>query len=1143
MFTPPIDAGKVTSMTTSSLDSTHPQNSATVMASAGTGKTWLLVTRLVRLLMQGVAPDTILAITFTRKAAAEMQVRLTERLRELAIATPERLGALLEEQGIDNGAESRNRARTLYEEHLRSRQPVRTATFHAFCQEILRRFPLEADVPPGFELVEQDGELIEQAFEALYADATRNPKADIAHALTRLLEHCGSDSNLYSAMRSFLDHRSDWWAYVSDQENPLAFAVHRLQEQLQLDDCESDLRPAFLAEKSQDIAEFAALLARHATKTNLSHADQLATAQLLDLSIDERYQALYDVFITGSGTIRKRNASKALDKALGAAAAERFIGLHEALAAAVLALEDQRYRQQTLRGNRAWFEVGIALLQRYQQLKSEQRLLDFSDLEWRAYRLLTSADNAHWVQYKLDQRIDHLLVDEFQDTNPTQWRLLLPLLQEMAAGNERQRSVFLVGDAKQSIYGFRRADPQLLIAAGSWLKQHVDAVHVGLALSRRSSPAIMECVNRVFGEGGPLANQLQDFEPHTTWHKNLWGEVRLLPLATADDEALPESEQTPRFRNPLTEARQNREDQRFFQEGRQIATAIQEMLQSGLLIGTEDDARPMRYGDILILVRKRTHTRYLEQALREAHIPYLGADRGTLLESLEVRDMVTLLQLLASPNDSLALATVLRSPLFSVSNQALITLARSGSGPWDQRLQALAEQGLDETLSHAANTLNAWRQLADTLPIHDLLDAIYAQGNVQARYQAAFPPHLHSRVRANLTRFLELALEIDSGRYPSLTHFLDRVARMQNQLRDAPDEAPVPGEDRVQIMTVHGSKGLEAPIVILADTASDPMADRAFRGFVEWPADASKPTLMLLVGRKRELDEVTRERLQREEQRQKREQANLLYVALTRARQVLLISGTQPARTSLNWYGDLQQALQDADGNIETLQWSERPLTAVGSGSSETATESAHDEPLDERLTRSLQRAPAAIELNPSQTTDAAAHGSSASDDDALERGNVIHRLLERLAATDQSGMQRCIDETAAEFCYQPTESPFADWATEAVAVRRATTLAPLFSGEGYCEIPLVYRGDDGQAIYGIIDRVVVSDEQVWLVDYKTHRATEPQQLDHIAEGYRQQLQLYAEGLRRIWPDRRLRASLLFTATAEIRDVPLNFDA
>ena len=354
----------------------------------------------------------------------------------------------------------------------------------------------------------------------------------LAQAMDVLLRDSGGYENTRHALATFLQHRNDWWAYIEGQDGAPAYAAGRLQTALGVAP-EIDPVALFHADTAvvAQLDRYAQLLARHSTTTHEKLVANLARARRHQTTPDQAFAFVRDAVLTREQQPRALRASKALTESLGEDDVNELLTLHRQLAGRILAVLEQQRRHATLRLTRAWYVCGQRLLDHYQRLKEEHGLLDFTDLEWKTCQLLNRSQHAEWVQYKLDQRIDHLLVDEFQDTNPTQWRLLLPLLQEMSAGDpQRRRSVFLVGDEKQSIYRFRRADPDLFRAAHAWLTEHAGARTFGQHTSWRSSPAIIRFVNLVFGGETDAVYALRAFEPHATRHETMWGRVELLPL-------------------------------------------------------------------------------------------------------------------------------------------------------------------------------------------------------------------------------------------------------------------------------------------------------------------------------------------------------------------------------------------------------------------------------------------------------------------------------------------------------------------------------------------------------------------------------------------------------------------------------------
>lgn len=1120
---------------TPGLDSPH----LVVRSSAGTGKTWLLSSRVVRLLLEGAAPGGILAITFTKKAAAEIQQRVLARLRHLVDLEASALHAELETLGLPPTAGTAERARTLYETLLSAERPVRATTFHAFCQELLRRFPYEAGVPPGFELVALTEPLEAGAWAQFEADIAEAPEAPLARAADRLLQACGGVSAFRQALMGFIAHRSDWWSYTEDQEDAIALACARTRDALQL----PPHSPFAAFEEHQAahhlLARYAALLARtplNATQTKA--LEWVTAANAPGIAPEARFGLATRAFLTADGAPRVFKISKALASTLGEAASAELADVHAKICSVLLEAHEWARRTETLQATVAWMTCGHHLLERYQRLKQERRQLDFADLEWKAYRLLNASQHAEWVQYKLDQRIDHLLVDEFQDTNRTQWELLLPLLSEIAAGaQESRRSIFIVGDEKQSIYRFRRADPRLLAGAEQWLVENLDAATLAQHTSWRASPAIIRFVNLLFAQ----QSALPDFPVHDTHRTSYWGTVEVLPLVVdAPDERPPSGG----LRNPLTQPRITRTDTRYQREADAMAARIADLVANCTVVG-ENGPRAAAYGDVMILLRDRTHAHYYENALRHRGIPYVGAHRGRFTRCLEVRDLIQLLRALIMPYDDLALASALKSPIFGCSDEELMALSlhvrHRGRVSWRDALRdpALALPA-DSPLARARERIDAWSAVSDRVPVHDLLDRIFNEGDVLARYASAAPAHLQQRVEANLQRLFELALEIDSGRYPSLERFLALIDPMTRGSEEPPGRADERGQ--VRVMTVHAAKGLEAPIVFLVDAALVSRRERAWRPLIDWPLEAPRPRHFHFVGKKDRLDAVSTALIKKEEQSRRQEEMNLLYVALTRAKQWLFISGCAPRRgASGAWYSFMEERVRAAGASCAGLRlpgsndeafhcrlsYGDAPKAKM-EAAAPAATPVA-----DARLQVPLPDVRAqATTVRPSQS----AAPTLAGDGDttgARRRGKALHRMLQALSGGERASARRWMEAELAGSC---TAEEFEAYWQEALGVVEHRAFACFFDPCRYVramnEVPILYFNGERE-VYGVIDRVVLRHDRVVIVEYKTHARATKETLSMLVPTLAPQVQFYAAGARRIWPERGIEAHLLFTACRE----------
>ncbi len=1175
-----------------SLDACNPALNATVSASAGSGKTWLLISRIVRLLIDGAEAGNIIALTFTRKAAAEMQIRLHERLYEMATADSEELATQLKIIGCRDDDATKSIARGLYEKLMHSLYPIRIQTFHSFCQDILSRFPLEADIPPGFELIEDSSLLQRQAWQLLFDEAGIGGKGPLIDALDTIMHFCNGPGNTQTALDSFLDHRSDWWAYTAHKAEAVSFACDQLTRTLQIDDAlmpqdteSDDTKPVtlFLNDTTRlNLKVFANLLYEIKNKTSEKHADSIELALADESDSNKTFNLIQSAFIKKDGEklIQGRQYNATLEKKLGADNACRFIELHDEISASIQQVNEQLKRLLILKINTAWYFAGNHYVKIYQQLKKEMRLLDFTDLEWKCYQLLQHADNAHWVQYKIDQRIDHLLIDEFQDTNPTQWHLLSPILQEIAANPEqRARSVFLVGDEKQSIYSFRRANPALQSQASQWLADNLNAQPTPLDFSRRSSSAIIQCVNKVF-EQEEVKTVMSGFTTHDTHLSTLPGRVFLCDLFAQeeiDNAAEDTTSALQSFRNPLTQPREVSVTTLRHSEADYIAGKILQLKNENTLITVNGKVRPLEYSDVLILTRNRTHVDIYQQALKQYGIPFIGNKKGGLLDNIEIQDLSCLLNTLITPFNNLMLAQVLKSPIFNASDEDLIQLARhtaeqkNSTSHWYERLlhlNAATDIETGKALQRAATLLPRWQALAEQLPVHDCLDKIFSEGNIINRYVAANKKQNKHKVASNCQRFLELSLETDSGRYPGISRFLQRLAHLKSYSENPPEEPlSQSDESRVRLLTIHGSKGLESPVVFLADCNGTTSNKNAYASLVKWPAQENQPTNFQLQLNKDITDQITQKLQQEKLNEQAREELNLLYVALTRAREQLFISGIASTRKQANsWYQLIASGLQDLEtvpSGIEDINGKcyqhlsyEQPdsasIAALSTKVSSTSDKAIKIDPrllqpvdmqmIRKRLQTSFMIAPSLFS-NEFSTTEEIDGETYSADKEHGEinkwRGIIIHRIIELLCKeVSYPASKTSIDTIRQRLKSEITVTNPArldlldNCFAEAISTYDHPQLKEIFNPDkiirAYNEMPLMYRHKK-QAVYGIIDRVIRSADEIMIIDYKSHQLNTTENARDAAQQFTEQLKYYRDGISKLWPQQNIRMGILFT--------------
>lgn len=1105
-----------------------PAASVVVEACAGSGKTWLLVSRILRLLLAGAAPSEILAITFTRKAAQEMAARLREWLEFMALKPDDEVIGFLRARAVPEAEldTALMRARGLYEAVLSAQPPLGISTFHAWFMQVIRSAPLNVGVPADVTLAEQTSPLLEEAWEGYARRLQREARDDPAagRALDYLYSEYGLDGTR-GLLRAFVEQRAEWRAWSAaagaareaHEDDDAAGDAQALARALQDFAAgmgvapDEDLARTFMAGAEGAAVRFFALLAG-GTDADRKFVPAWQAAQGEDAR--GRFAVLRAALLTKGDELRSRKVSKAREKIMGAAAQEELLALHLALGEGVLGVIAGLDEQRAYRLNAAGLEAGLGLLEHYERLKRERQVMDYADLEWYAYDLLAAGDHAPYLQLKLDARYRHVLIDEFQDTNPLQWLALRAWL-EAAAEAGSPPTVFVVGDPKQSIYRFRRAEPRLFSAARNYLEREYGARGLAQNVSRRCAPAILEAANRVFlGDPG-----YEGYGEHHAHYTGKPGRVEILPLP-------PEAPQVPaaetlELRDPLRTPRTEVEDRRREDEARLVARRLREGLARWQVWADHrgEHLRPARYGDVMLLVKRRTHVAVYEEALREAGVPYLTSRRGGLLETLEARDLGALLEFLVSPFDDLRLAHALRAPVFDCSDADLAVLAAAtdGEAGWWPRLQALAARGAaSPALARAHGLLSQWLERADTLPVHDQLDRIYFEAEVHARYAAAVPPALREVVAANLDAFIQHALDADSGRYPSLPRFLGELRDLARAPEEeAPDEGTV-GEaaNAVRIYTIHGAKGLEAPIVWLLDCAAGSARAPGYEALVDWPPEAAAPVHFSLWGRKRELSRAQAALIAQDGLLAAREDLNLLYVAITRAQQMFFASGCSGRGAETSWHARLAAAVPAGGLGAEA------GLTAaprVGESRAEPADIlAAMAELATAEEARALRRP-----MPTGRRSEAAAEAQGAR---GRRYGTLFHALMETLSAypdTEVAAAQQL-------FAAHGGAAEIAAAHARARALLADPALARFFDPALYAyaanEISLI----DAAGRVLRLDRLVEFEDEVWILDYKTDAEGADDGGADVGEKHRAQLAQYRAAMRTIYPAKTVRAAVLY---------------
>ncbi len=1068
-----------------------PARSAVVEACAGSGKTWLLVSRMLRLLLAGAAPSELLAITFTRKAAQQMRERLYQWLEELATVPPAAAVDFLCQRGLDEAAAhaALPAARGLFERVLLSVPGPMITTFHGWFLHLLAHAPLKARGPTA--VAEDTALLLKEAW-LTYAQSLGEQIGSAPEQAMRALLAELPFASVRELLFALVGRRAEWWAYAAGHAQALDAALTEL-ECLAGVRADEDVLAGLFADPSfvADLHAYAALLTRNGAANTQAGRRAATLAQALALlgdrplpggrQRDTAWAGIEAVFLTQTGELRSLKDSKAMRARLGEGDAERLLALHAALGERILAMRARLAEQRAVRLNRWGLTAGLGLIEHYQRLKAERDVIDFTDAEWLAWQLVADDELGPAALARLDRRWRHILIDEFQDTNPLQWQVLRAWLEAYGLDGERP-TLFLVGDPKQSIYRFRRAEPRLFAQAVEWIRRDWHGLYLPHNTTRRLAPQVTAWVNAVFAD----RDDYPGFRPHVAHATTLPGgcELILAPRSVAPEPV------GDRLRDPLAEPAPEAPEARA-EEAQRVAARIAEIVGR---VGVQEDGRvrPARYGDIFVLAASRTGLEVFEHALKRAGIPYVGTRRGGLLETLEATDLIALIAWLVNPNDDLALAQTLRCPIFGCSDQHLLALAERDGGSWHARLVGWAsEPSAPAEIVRAATLLARWQAAAGRLPAHDLLDRIFHEGELAARYAAAAPPHLRAGVLANLGGLITLSLEFSSGRYPSLPRFLDELRALRDQAgEEAPDEPIAASGDAVRLLTIHAAKGLEAPIVFLIKADEIAREQEHYGVLIDWPAAAAKPMHFSLYGPGQWRGQAREALFALERALAEREQLNLLYVAMTRARQLLVVSGLDDARPG-SWLDLLRQGLERAE--LAGL-----PAMAACAAAPDL---------------RSAPAAPTpALAVQPIGIKRAAAPEQS-------EWGVRVHRYLE-LACRGWE------DAAIARDLACPMEE-FERIRAQGQALLNAPQLRRFFDSAQYRAAHDELSFVDRDGALRRIDRIVEFTDEVWVLDYKTGGLDEPD-LARRAAPYLAQLTAYREAMAALYAGRRVRAALIF---------------
>jgi ATP-dependent helicase/nuclease subunit A len=1110
-----------------SMAAADPSRSAWVAANAGSGKTYTLANRVTRLLLAGARPERILCLTYTKAAAAEMQGRLFDLLGKLSMLPDAELGARLDALGSNaRDRESLAQARRLFAQALETPGGLKIQTIHAFCQNVLSRFPLEAGIPAGFRVLDEKTarDLMADARARVFERAGGGELA-LHGALTHLATHLGE-----RRLNDFLDI-----ALGSDRRK-----LERFFQTLDGNDLSQVIRNAHGVRPGESIdqamEEFCSAARGHPIRQLVewlaggSETDRRRANLLLQgletAAPREAYGHYRRVFLNQDGAPRRAAlASVALKKL-----SPGMLDALEILAGQFHAAEERRRTAHAAELTQSLLTVADAVRVQYSAAKRARGVLDYDDLIAETRKLLDQADAAAWVLFKLDGGLDHVLVDEAQDTSPEQWAIIGKLTEEFFAGvgsrsEEIQRTVFAVGDEKQSIFSFQGAEPALFERHRTLFKQRAEAagrafVSEPLTKSRRSAPEILAFVDRVFAnpaarEGLTSARKRISHSAHRATAKGL---IEFWPSIKAPKTPEPD---------PMREVDTPSEISAVVQLAERLAARIAEWIARRVRL--PGHVEPIRPGDIMILLpRREPFGSQIIRSLKERNIAVAGSDRMSLTEQIAVMDLIALGRFALGSTDDLTLATVLRSPLCDLPEETLFALCREREGALWRALRDRHQES--PALRSAYSFLAESRNRADFSPPYEF----YAHALITRGMRRNLLARLGAEASDSIDEFLSLALAFEETNTPSLESFLHWIEQGGDEVKRDMER----GRNEVRVMTVHGAKGLEADIVILPDTTTLPLKPAQTRNLVYTDNAVFFPVSDEIVpaGVNAVKEAAYQETL--------KEHRRLLYVALTRAKDRLYICGFENKNRVKegSWY-DLAKPAAEALG--VPVGTGEGAIHVVGDGTEQFGFDIEKampkpaipawafcDAPAEPKLPRMLRPSDVSDVLDPS------VFSPLGKGTERFRRGLLIHALLKVLPDLPAEARDRAARRFLSLRGVGPAE--IEALVGETLAIFREPSFASAFGPGSRAEVGITAELPEigpGARVNGRIDRLAVGEEDVLIVDFKTNRPP-PRRAEDVSEIYLAQMTLYRAAAAKIFLGKRVSCALMWTDGPTLMPLP-----
>lgn len=1098
----------------------NPDMSVWVEASAGTGKTKVLSDRVLRLLLAKVHPAKILCLTYTKAAAVEMNERIAKRLSSWAIESDVDLRQDLTELLGGNFDDSvLNYARTLFAVLLDTPGGMKIQTIHSFCQDILKRFPLEAGISPYFEVL--DDRSAKEILQNIKLDLLKTTISSEDNSLTQAVFYLTQTISEYKfpeIMNMITGNRGKIDALLRKYNGNIPEILSVLEKNLGVSANLSvdDIKQNFMQQINRQTVSEAIKIFAEGSAEDIGRSE--AFRFVLEKNfLPDCYDKYKSIFLTNEGTVRSRLATQTIAKKY-----PDILLFMQCEAKRILETENTITALGVLLATKAVLYIAKSIIDKYSAYKTLYAVLDYEDLITITRKLLEKSSVADWILFKLDGGIDHILIDEAQDTSPDQWAIIRALTQEFFAGigtheDALSRTVFVVGDRKQSIYSFQGADPKEFDKMYRYFAERIQKFSkVHLDVSFRSTKAIMDCVNTLFEVEQAKKGVVPEDEHinHRPFRLGEGGQVEILPLLRPDET------QKDNDYNWILPVVREQKTSLSNQLAKQIAQKIKDLVEAKELLVSKN--RPIRYGDFMFLVQQRNA--FVEEFVRACKgigVKVSGVDKLKLLEQIAVQDLISLGKFLLLPTDDLSLAEVLKSPIFGLTDDDLFKLCYKRE---DTLFNTLLKDGAYRDIADKLKTL---LNISGFLRPFELFNYVLVKMSGRQHFIA----RIGKEVEDVLDEFLNLTLVFEQKHTPSLESFISWIVQDEVIIQKEMEQG---SDDTVKIMTVHGSKGLQAPIVILADTTR--IKSRSFKSDFLWDGG-----MLYFPTASANYDAVCKKIKEQDLDANEDEYRRLLYVALTRAEDRLYIAGFTKDKDANqeSWYKMLQNNIVS---NITLAEDDKRIVYQINQEIPfDEKTETAKDDDINlddykEILSPAPMESPLAKPYAPSRDeNDEKDLVSSPLEDSGrfYKRGTAIHKLLQYISTVPEDNRLK-----AAEHFLKRELPLFSDTEIHS-AVAEVLALCKkykeIFSPNSMAEVPIIGE-DKGKIISAKIDRLVIEPDKVVIVDYKTNRPA-AKNINEVPDLYLRQLSVYKSLLEKIYPQKKIETYILWTNTCQMMEI------